>query len=198
MLVRQFHLSEKKAMKNQILVTAVGEDRPGIVAQLTEVVAKHGGNLEASRMALLGGEFAAISLVSVRPEKCNELEAALNALSKNGLTIICKPTEGVSPERFAGHAFYKIALTGADHEGIVHKLSAHLHDLNINFQSVETDITHAPITGIPLFTMHASIAVPPSISYDALSKDLARIADEQSVEIDLVSTAIIEAEMVKV
>jgi glycine cleavage system transcriptional repressor len=112
-------------MKNQILVTAVGEDRPGIVAQLTEVVAKHGGNLEVSRMALLGGEFAEISLVSVRPDKCNELEAALNALSKNGLTIICKPTAGVSAERFAGHKFYRIALTGADHEGIVHKLSAH-------------------------------------------------------------------------
>jgi len=185
-------------MKNQLLVTAIGEDRPGIVAKLTEIVAKHGGNLEASRMALLGGEFAAISLVTIQAAKMKEMETALNALSKDGLTVICKETKGVSAERFAGHTFYKIALTGADHEGIVHKISAHLRDLNINFQSVDTDITHAPETGSPLFTMHASIAVPPSISYDALSKDLAKLADEEAVEIDLVSSAVIEGEMVRV
>jgi glycine cleavage system transcriptional repressor len=185
-------------MKNQLLVTAIGEDRPGIVAKLTEIVAKHGGNLEASRMALLGGEFAAISIVSLPADKSKELETALQALTKDGLTIICKPTKGVPAERFAGHTFYKIALTGADHEGIVHKISAHLRDLNINFQSVETDITNAPETGSPLFTMHASIAVPPTISYDALSKDLAKLADQEAVEIDLVSSAVIEGEMVRV
>jgi glycine cleavage system transcriptional repressor len=185
-------------MKSQLLVTAIGEDRPGIVAKLTEIVAKHGGNLEASRMALLGGEFAAISVVSVPGDKCNALETALKALTTEGLTIICKQTKGVPPDRFAGHSFYNIALTGADHEGIVHKISAHLRDLNINFQSIETDITNAPETGSPLFTMHAYIAVPPTITYDALSKDLARLADEESVEIDLVSSAVIEGEMVRV
>jgi len=185
-------------MKNQLLITAIGEDRPGIVATLTEIVAKHGGNLEASRMALLGGEFAAISLVTVPADESDALETALNTLTKKDLTIVCKKTRGISPDRFAGHTFYKIALTGADHEGIVHKISAHLRDLNINFQAVETDIVNAPETGSPLFTMHASIAVPPSISYDALSKDLAKIADEEAVEIDLVSSAVLEGEMQRV
>ena len=185
-------------MKIQIMVTAIGEDRPGIVAKLTEVVAKHGGNLEASRMALLGGEFAAISLVTVPNENCDALEKALNALKDEGMTIFCKKTKPVPTERFAGYAFYKIALTGADHEGIVHSISAHLRDLNINFQSVETDITHAPDTGTPLFTMHASIAVPPSITYDELSRDLARLADEAAVDIDLVSSAVLEGSMAKV
>ncbi|MBS2007517.1 MAG: glycine cleavage system protein R [Cyanobacteria bacterium SZAS TMP-1] len=184
-------------MKNQLLVTAIGEDRPGIVAKLTEIVAKHGGNLEASRMALLGGEFAAISLVTVPAAKMKELETALGALSKEGLTVICKETTGVSSERFAGHSFYKIALTGADHEGIVHKISAHLRDLNINFQSVDTDVTNAPVTGTPLFTLHATIAVPASISYEALSRDLATLADEEAVDIDLVSTAVLHGEMVR-
>jgi glycine cleavage system transcriptional repressor len=185
-------------MKNQLLVTAIGEDRPGIVAQLTEIVAKHGGNLESSRMALLGGEFAAISLVTVPAEKHGALESALNGLSQEGLTIICKKTKGTPPDRFAGYVFYKISLTGADHEGIVHKISAHLRDLHINFQSIETDITHAPETGSPLFTLQASIAVPPSISYAVLSKDLAKLANEEAVEIDLVSSAVLEGEMVRV
>ena len=185
-------------MKIQIMVTAMGEDRPGIVAKLTEVVAKHGGNLEASRMSILGGEFAVISLITVPEESSDKLQKAFAELKNENLTILSKKTKSHPKERYAGYSFYEIALTGADHEGIVHKISAHLRDLNINFQSVETDIAHAPETGIQLFTMHASIAVPPSISYDELNKDLAKLADEAAVEIDLVSSAVIEGAMVKV
>ena len=184
-------------MKNQLLVTAIGEDRPGIVARLTEIVVRHGANLEASRMTLLGGEFAAISLVTVPTDKIEELELSLHELTRKGLTIVCKKTAAQPTDRFAGYAFYSISLTGADHEGIVHKISSHLRDLNINFQSLDTDIVNAPVTGTPLFTMHAEIAVPGNISYDALSKDLARLADEESVEIDLLSSSYIEGEMIR-
>ena len=111
--------------------------------------------------------------------------------------FVCKKTTAQPTERFAGYAFYSISLTGADHEGIVHKISSHLRDLNINFQSLDTDIVNAPETGTPLFTMHAEIAVPANISFDALSKDLARLADQEAVEIDLLSSSFIEGEMIR-
>ena len=185
-------------MKIQLMVTATGEDRPGIVARLTEVVVKHGGNLESSRMTILGGEFAAISLVTVPEEKAPALENALSELKNDELTIFCKKTKSFSSERHAGYSFYDIVLSGADHEGIVHKFSAHLRDLNVNFQSVHTDIVHAPITGSPLFTMHASVAVPPSITFSELKKDLARLADEEAVEIELTAGGVSEAVAAKV
>ncbi|HMW93065.1 MAG TPA: ACT domain-containing protein [Candidatus Obscuribacter sp.] len=183
-------------MRTQLLVTAFGEDRPGIVARLTEVVSGHGGNLEASRMSLLGGEFAAISLVTVPEHRSNELQGALTALSKEGLTVLFKVTKA-SQDRFAGHSFYTIHLTGADHEGIVHRLSSHLKEAKINIQRVDTEVVNAPHTGSPLFTMHAEIAVPAAIAYDALAKDLAAIAEELSVEIDLVSSATFKADLVE-
>jgi glycine cleavage system transcriptional repressor len=185
-------------MKIQLMVTATGEDRPGIVARLTEVVVKHSGNLEASRMTILGGEFAAISLVTVPEEKAQALEHALSELKNDELTIFCKKTKQFSRDRYAGYSFYDIALTGADHEGIVHKISAHLRDLNVNFQSVHTEIVHAPVSGSPLFTMHASVAVPPSISFAELKKDLAKLADEEAVEIDLTAGSVNEAAAVRV
>lgn len=185
-------------MKIQLMVTAIGEDRPGIVARLTEVVVKHGGNLEASRMTILGGEFAAISLVTVPEENAQALEHSLSDLKNDELTIFCKKTKALSKDRHAGYSFYDIALTGADHEGIVHKISAHLRDLNVNFQNVHTDIVHAPVTGSPLFTMHASIAVPPSISFSELKKDMARLADEESVEIELTPSSVNEVVGIKV
>lgn len=181
-------------MNNQILITAVGEDRPGIVAQLTAMVAEHGGNLEVSRMAVLGGDFAIICLVTAAEQKLAELEASLKGLTKEGMHVFCKRTKGVAAERFTNHNFYNIVLSGADHEGIVHSVAAQLRDLQINFQSVETDITHAPVTGSPLFTLHAKIAVPQTISFEALSAKLAKIADDEAVDIELESSATITGE----
>ena len=47
-----------------LVVTAVGRDRPGIVAELTAAVAACRANVADSRMALLGGEFALMMPVS--------------------------------------------------------------------------------------------------------------------------------------
>ncbi len=183
-------------MRNQLLVTAFGEDRPGIVARLSEVFASHGGNLEASRMSLLGGEFAAISLVTVADEKLASLEKALADLAKDGLTVACKRTRSL-PLDGKTHKFYDIHLTGADQEGIVHRVSSYLSGAKVNIHNVQTDIINAPVTGLPLFTMHAEIAVPESLSYEKLSQDLSHIADELNVEIDLVSSTTLHAELVE-
>lgn len=176
-------------MKNQLLVTVIGQDRPGIVARLTEIIAHEGGNLEASRMAILGGEFAAISLITAPSDKLAKLEIALKALSQEELTVISKPTKCNKEERFQGYTFYKIMLSGADHEGIVHSLSAYLQSKGINFQEVETNLTNAPETGSPLFTMQAEIAVPPSVTFNTLNNDLTALAQEEAVEIDLLSSS---------
>lgn len=181
-------------MTKQFLITAVGEDRPGIVAELTATVAAHGGNLDVSRMAVLGGDFAVICLVTAPEDKLSTLEEALNKQNKGAMHIFCKRTGAVSAERFTNHTFYKIHLTGADHEGIVHSVAAQLRDMQINFQSLDTEIINAPITGSPLFTMHAKIAVPQSISYEELNTRLAKIAQQEAVEIELESSAIISAE----
>lgn len=174
----------KSPMKNQLLVTAVGQDRPGIVARLTEIVAHHQGNLEASRMSILGGEFALIALVTIAGTRLSALETELSALSNEGILVVCKQTQSAQ-SRQSGQTIYEISLTGADHEGIVHKVSTHLRDHAINILRADTDVINAPETGTPLFTMQASIAVPDAVTYEALQADLAKIAREQAVDIDL-------------
>ena len=64
-------------------------------------------------------------------------------------------------------------------------MSTHLRDHAINILRADTDVINAPETGTPLFTMHASIAVPDAVTYEALQADLAKIAREQAVDIDL-------------
>jgi glycine cleavage system transcriptional repressor len=172
-------------MTSQLLVTATGEDRPGIVARLTQVFVKHGANLKESRMALLGGEFAAIILIVIPEDKIVNLTHELASLRNESITVTTKATQPVDPERMKGHVPCELTVSGADHEGIVHTVSSYLHDRAINIQSMESDVVHAPVTGTPLFCMKATVQVPASIALSELRKSLIEIGDKESVEIDV-------------
>jgi glycine cleavage system transcriptional repressor len=172
-------------MKEHLLVTAVGEDRPGIVSHLAEVITRHGANLEDSRMTVLGGEFAAIALVTVLPAKMPELLKDLESLAKEKISVTTRKTKAPDESRFKGYSTYQVSLTGADHEGIVHKISSYLKNHNINIQSMETELVPAPETGTPLFCMNAIVSVPPEINFKKLNEELNAIGQEEAVEVDL-------------
>jgi glycine cleavage system transcriptional repressor len=172
-------------MRTQLLITSIGEDRPGIVARLTEIFVDHGANLEESRMAILGGEFAAIMLVSSPTDNIPQLEVDLSSLHKEGIAVTCRKTEHLDPARFQHYGSFEISLKGADHEGIVHRVSSFLHDQAINIQSVETTVVNAPVSGTPLFQMKALLLVPPAVKTSDLQKNLNDIAAQELVDIDL-------------
>jgi len=170
-------------VKKQILLTATGEDRPGIVARISEVLVAHGANLEDSRMALLGGEFAAIILAAVPADKQAALTDGLKGLKAEGIAVSTKETGVFDPSRFNGYVPFELEVSGADHEGIVHQVTNYLHQCSINIQSMESGIVNAPITGTPLFCMRATVQVPPSITLSELRAKLGAIGDAESVEI---------------
>jgi glycine cleavage system transcriptional repressor len=59
---------ERMAMAQYAILTAVGKDRPGLVDVVSRFILQCGGNIEDSRMAILGGEFAMVILVGGPPE----------------------------------------------------------------------------------------------------------------------------------
>ncbi|MEC8138775.1 MAG: ACT domain-containing protein, partial [Pseudomonadota bacterium] len=67
---------------NQLVVTAIGEDRPGIVSELTKLVSETNCNIIDSRIAILGNEFTFIML----------LEGDISAISRVEYNI---PTKSV-------------------------------------------------------------------------------------------------------
>lgn len=170
-------------MKQQLLVTAIGKDRPGIVARITEVFKQHDANLEESRMAILGGEFAAIMLITLTPDQKAPLAQSLKKLASESITVSTKDTQALEPDKFRNYSTCEIVVTGADHEGIVHSVTSHLHDNAINIQSLETGVTPAPETGIPLFNMKATVLVPPTMQINELERRLSTIGDTESVDI---------------
>ena len=173
-------------MKNFLVVTITCSDRPGIVERVTEVVVAHDGNWEESRLARLGGDFAGIVMVSVPSDRAAELTTALTSLADDELTIAVKDTSPAAPVARAGHVLCSLRLEGADHEGIVHDVSAYLAKQHINVEAMETGVASAPMTATPLFHMEARLDVPPSLTIDELRENLLLIAEQLGVSIDVV------------
>lgn len=173
-------------MKTYLVVTITCPDRPGIVERITEVLVQQAANWEASRMARLGGHFAGMVLVSVAPDKADPLAAALRVLADEQMTVVVKVTQPAADASASG-TLYELRLTGADHEGIVHKVSAYLASQGINVEAMETEVVPAPVTATPLFQMEAQINVPPGLTVTELRGNLDRIGDELGVDIEVCS-----------
>ena len=69
-------------MTGRTVLTAIGEDRPGLVDEVSEFVFARGGNVEDSRMANLHGQFAIVMLISGGQDAIDRIAADLDALSE--------------------------------------------------------------------------------------------------------------------
>jgi len=171
--------------REYLVVTIVGPDRRGIVEKITAVMVEYAVNIEESKMARLGGEFAVIMLLSLPGEKENELLASLDALKEYGLTIISRPTNLSRLDQFQGYVPYEISVLGADHEGIVHSVAQYITSERMNIEKLDTQVTKAPVSGVPLFSMHAIVQAPPELTLPKLRQKLAEVGDELCVDIEV-------------
>jgi len=151
-------------MRSNIVFTLTGPDRIGIVESVTKMFLDHGGNVESSRMARLGGEFAILMLVSLPEERSAGLERDIEALVARGYKVTTSRTEQKDAGMHSGWLPFKIEVEGADHEGIIHEVARYLSERGINIESMETGVGYAPVSATPLFTMTAIVAVPPGLA----------------------------------
>jgi glycine cleavage system transcriptional repressor len=171
--------------KEYLVLTVVGPDRRGTVEKITAAVLDYQANIEESRMARLGGEFAVIMLLSLPAGQEKDLVAGLERLQEQGLTVIARQTDLSRLEKFQGYVPYEISVIGADHEGIVHRVARYLAAERVNIEKVDTRVTQAPVTGTPLFSMFTMVQAPPELSLSLLRQKLAELGDELGIDIEV-------------
>ena len=135
-------------------------------------------------MARLGGEFAVIMLLSLRNGDKSGLLASLEQLDGNEVKIFAKETDLARTKIFEGFVPYEISVIGADHEGIVHEVAEYLATELIQIETMDTDVTPAPVTGTPLFSMQATVQAPPNLTLSQLRQKLSALRDELIVDIE--------------
>ena len=165
-----------------LTLTVLGEDRPGLVSELSAPISAHGASWKQSQMARLAGKFAGIVMVSVADQHFDALAADLAALSTGDLQVLLERTDARAGRQ--SHRLH-LDLLGADHRGIVAEISASLADMNVNIEELRTDIRDAPMSGGTLFEAHAVLDAPASISTDVLRSMLEGLANELMVDIRL-------------
>lgn len=168
-----------------LTLTCIGDDRPGLVSDLSEPINAHGASWKRSQMARLGGKFVGILLLEVPEDRAEPLVSALAALKDAGLQVIVERTD---PPTEAPSLRLSLELLGADRPGIVAEVSAALAAHRVGIQELSTDVREAPMSGGHLFEAQALLEAPPSTSTDDLRSMLEAIADELMVEIRLSDT----------
>lgn len=163
-------------------ITAVGQDRPGIVAEFTGVLYRQGCNLEDSTMTRLRDQFAMMLIVEAPADAYLALESALRLIaSQLGLSLVIRPVAAALPEEPPGEEAYLLRVYGADRPGIVHAVTSLLarHGLNI------TDLNTRVIPGGrgPVYVMLLEVQAPGPEAVVSMGPELERLREQLGVEI---------------
>lgn len=169
-----------------LVVTAVGTDRPGIVAEFTAPLARRGVNVADSRMAALGGEFALMMLLHGNPD---DLEAARRELEpvaeRLGLQLLVKETEAPTARRTGSLRPYEIRVHALDHPGIVHAVTDALRRLGGNIVTLDTAAYQASVTGAPLFRMTLTADFPAETTAARIRDALEQVSEAANADFEV-------------
>lgn len=180
-------------MSRSVVLTAVGQDRVGIVAELTEILFREGCNLLDSSMTLLRGQFAIILMVTLpagysTEEMAKKLDEAHTRL---GLSINVRD---LSPEELkdvpCNDPHFMISVYGADRPGIVAGITRALSELNMNITDVETKSTGS--TSSPVFVMLLEVTAPEDSDLATIEEKLKAISEQLKVDVTVQALEAIE------
>ncbi len=190
-------------MSQTVVITGVGRDRVGIVAELTAVLFKSGCNLLDSSMTLLRGEFAIILMASLGSAVgIKELqEELLRVQEKMSFTLQIRALSEDELENaekaFASGRIYIVSVYGADKPGIVANITARLAELNFNITDVETTRT-APAATVSdsdaksVFIMIIEGSAPAELSRARLENELRDIATSMGIDVTVQEMEVVD------
>jgi len=163
-----------------ILISVLGDDKPGLLDSLSEIIVSNEGDWIESNMFTVEAKFAGILRVNVPSKNAEKLMKELTS-SKLGLQIACEET---APVKFSDFKSYNIELIGQNHVGIINKLSHVLtYELKANVEGIKTEIIDASMSGEQLFKAQITLHLPKSVDERLIKDKLELIADEMMVEI---------------
>ena len=164
-----------------LAVSAIGADRPGIVAAVTRVLLDQGCNLEDTSMSILRGHFAMMMVVAARGGlTAGALERALaEPAAALDLVVAVRAIDDGVPDSPAGET-WAVSVHGADRPGIVHRVTALVADAGANVVDLSTRLVGGADDAA--YVMVLSVTLPPGTDEAALAARLDELGRELGVE----------------
>ncbi|MES9832204.1 MAG: ACT domain-containing protein [Candidatus Thiodiazotropha sp. LLP2] len=124
-------------MKWQML-TLVGEDQSGIVAQVTDALFQGGCSLGEASMLRLGGNFTIMMMVD-GGHSDQSLDACIAPVAERlGLRYHLDPMHGGLHQHRVPN--FQVRVNGADRSGIVAKVTGYLAESGFNILELDSDV----------------------------------------------------------
>ncbi len=165
-------------------VTIISKDRPGIVADTTEILYRLGCNIEDSSCTMLGGDFAIILIVShEKPFPKAKLVDEFKGLhERTGLVSYVRTLteEEVCPVKEEGELVL-VSVYGSDRPGIVYRVTRALADRKINITDLNTKLIGTREE--PVYVMMLEAILPEGLTVEEVSTLLENLRKELNVEI---------------
>jgi glycine cleavage system transcriptional repressor len=159
----------------QIWLTAIGRDRPGIVARIARVLLDHGLNIEDSQMRILGGRFSMMLLLRGDADEQALVKDLLAAGRELGLDYIyVHPIEAA--DVVAADPTHVLTVYGADHPGIVAAVATALAERSVNITDLQTRLAGE------VYVMFLELVLPEGAD---LGDAIAAVGRDQGVDVSL-------------
>ena len=171
------------AATRRFALSAIGRDRPGIVAAVSGVLLRHGLNIEDSQMTILRGRFTMTLVVSAgaeadEPALRAELEDVAHELALDAVALSRLPEEEPPEEPAASHI---VAVYGLDHPGIVHAATSALAERGVDITDLTTRL--AGSEDRPIYALMIEVALPAGADADELARALSDVGSDQGVDV---------------
>ena len=165
-----------------LVLTAIGDDRPGLVEALSTLISDKGGNWLDSSMAQLAGKFAGILRVDVSEANAPDLIEALETLEALKVTVTI--AGNVAATASAPRRLH-LTLVAQDRVGIVREVSQVLARHKVNVEELNTQTSSAPMSGETLFHARANLQGGHDLDAAALKADLEDLSNDLIADISL-------------
>ncbi len=172
-------------MEKTFIMSAFSKDRPGVVADVTEVIYENGCNLEDSTMTNILDEFALILLFTGKGDNLEDrlLKECRRLEREKGITAFIRSVEVEDQAKKLDFITKIINVEGIDQTGIVFKISRFLADNNINIENLTSRRFTSPESGAALYFMEITVQIPESISLNQVENGLSRVGEELNLDI---------------
>jgi glycine cleavage system transcriptional repressor len=169
-----------------VAISAIGADRPGIVAEVTGVLVRSGCNLEDASMSILRGHFAMMLVVAAPDGTDADALAADVTAATPDLLVDVRPIDDGVPSSPEGEP-WTVSVYGADRPGIVHRVTSLLADEGVNIVDLTTRVIGDEAR--PVYAMFLDVTVPEGASVadrlDALAAELGVSCTAHPVDADI-------------
>jgi len=163
----------------ELVLTIIGRDRAGVVAELADVVRFHEANWKRSELAEISGTFAGVVVVDVDDDQADELLTNLLILRSRGLHITAEqievPIEGPEGQQV------RLRFTGDDRPGIVHQISTTISEFGISISRLGTALDTSG--DVDQFEITSQLVVPSEVDLDAVLDAITSLTESLGIDL---------------